>query len=251
MVRCRRNREGRKARTGSPLRQLGWIGIGLVMLTLFAYGLWNGVPNRAAMEHLEKGVLAFEAGDYRSAERNLIGALRAEPRGVHARFALACTFFLMGQRSQAALELTEGLRDGLPFGLINRCGSDVDDVELDRHFLVAKFGLVGAFAVPRVGRADRFESFLTSEPAPTRFDEVARFLVGSCLSFRAGLDGAGWYYAANAVEVATPSQQAENLFLGCLGHQTLTRLQCIPKSIVDCVLSDRIREAYLHDRTRS
>lgn len=247
----RRDREGRKAPDGALLRQLGWIGIGSVMLTLFAVGLWNGLPDRTARERLEKGVLAFEAGDYRSAEKNLISALRAEPRGVHARFGLACTFFMMGKKSRAALELTEALRHGLPFDLTNRCGTDEDDVELDKYFLVAKFGLVGAFAVPRIEGAERFESLLTSEPATTTSDEVFRFLIGACLSLRAGLDGVGWYYAANAVEVARPSGQVENLFLNCLGRETLTRLGCISGSGLECILSEQLREAYLRDRAPS
>jgi hypothetical protein len=215
------------------------------MLLLFAYGLWNAIPNRATVELENEGVRAFKAGEYRTAERTFVAVLQREPRSVHARFGLACAFFLTDQRSRAALELTMALEIGLPLDLIGDCGHHLS---LDRRFLTAKVGLTDAFAAPRVTGAQRYEQMLTSEPSLSAGDEADRLLIGSCLSFRAKLDGAGWYYAANAAERSELGERSERLFLDCVGADALRRLDCDSGPALDCVLSDRIRQAYLVDR---
>ncbi len=217
------------------------------MLVLLVYGVWNAIPNHAAVALEQEGIRAFKAGEYRTAEKDLVAVLHREPRSVHARFGLACESFLTGHRSRAVLELTIALENGLPLGLVSDCGHHL---ELNRHVLTAKYGLTGAFAVPRIPGAGRYEDLLTSEPALTDADEAVRFLVGSCLSFRANLDGAGWYYAANATEVAAIEPEAKRLFLHCLGAKPLARLHCAARPTIECLLSNRIRRAYLIDRAR-
>jgi len=221
--------------------------IGFSMLALLGDGLWAGVPNREAVEFERQGVHELKAGDYLAAEGDFVAVLHREPRSMHARLGLACGSFLTGHRSRAALQLTIALENGLPLAVGGDCSHNLD---LDRVFFVAKSGLTASFAVPRVAGAAGYEQMLTSEPELTDTDEAARFLVGSCLSFRAKLDGAGWYYAANAATTAAIGPGGEEHFLRCLGDETLARLHCNRSPSMDCLLSARIREAYLNDRDR-
>lgn len=228
------------------LRRIGWICIGGLMLVLFGYGLWQAVPNRAAVVLEKEGAQALRAGAYKSATADLTAVLRREPRSMEARFGLACAFFLSGHHSRATIELTLALREGLPLGLLNDCGHSL---HLDRVFFTAKLGISEAFAAPLVRGARRYEAMLTSEPKLSADDEAARLLVGSCLSFRTVFDSAGWYYAANASRIAPIDSRLKKLFLGCLGGATLRRLQCgVTRTPVRCLLSDRIRQRFLEDR---
>jgi hypothetical protein len=221
--------------------------IGFSMLALLGYGLWAAVPNREAVEFERAGVRKLKAGNYLAAEEDFVAVLHREPKSMHARLGLACGSFLTGHRSRAALELTLALENGLPLAVNGDCSHNL---HLDRIFFVAKFGLTDSFAVPRVAGAASYEQMLTSEPELTDADEAARLLVGSCLSFRAELDGAGWYYAANAATTGPIGPGGERHFLRCLGDETLKRLHCDRSPAMDCLLSARVRKAYLNDRER-
>jgi hypothetical protein len=226
-------------------RRFGWICVGALMLVLFGYGLWEAVPDRAAVRLEKEGAQALREADYNSATTDLAAVLRREPRSMQARFGLACVYYLTGHRSRATLELTLAMRDGLPLGVLNDCGHNL---RFDRIFLTAKLGISEAFAVPLVHGGHRYEAMLTSEPELTNDDEAARLLVGSCLSFRAASDGAGWYYAANAFDLVPIGGGPERLFLNCLGTATVRRLHCAGKAPVRCLLSSRTRQSYLEDR---
>jgi len=225
-----------------------WVVVGAAMVILLGLGIRGAIPDRTAVRLERQGLRALKAGDYPIATRRLAAVLDAEPKSAHAYFALACISFLTGHRSRAAMELTDALENGLPLGPIGDCGSGL---RLDRRFFAAKLGLTTAFAVPRgVPDGDAYERMLSAEPPGTDGDDVNRFLTGSCLAFRSGLEGLGWFYAASAEEIATVGPRAERRFLECLDARTLARLRCSARPGISCLLSDRIRRSYVEERTR-
>jgi hypothetical protein len=222
------------------------IGLGVVMAILFAYALWQAVPDREAVALEQRGAEALVTANYGEAENDFVAVLRREPASTDARLGLACSYYLTGKRSAATLELTLGLKAGLVPGHIGQCGHGL---HFDEVFLAAKLGLNESFAVPRVKEAGQFEEALDGEPVGTSTEEPQRMLTGSCLAFRAGLDGAAWIYAASAVETHRVEKDDERQFFSCLGTQLLERLHCARRpSLRWCVLTDRARAAYLRDR---
>lgn len=216
------------------------------MAILFAYALWQAVPDREAVALEKQGAEALKEANYGDAENDFAAVLRREPASTDARLGLACSFYLTGKRSAATLELTLGLEAGLVPGHIGQCGHGL---YFDEVFLAAKLGLNESFAVPRVKEAGQLEKALNGEPTGTSPEEPRRMLTGSCLAFRAGLDGAAWFYAASAVETHNVEREDERQFFSCLGAQLPGRLHCARQpSLRSCVLTGRARAAYLRDR---
>jgi hypothetical protein len=213
---------------------------------LFGYSLTEAIPNRATVQSEHAAERALRAGAYQDAQREFVRVLRGEPDSLDARTGLACVYYLTGHSSRAMLELTLGLERGLSPRHLGWCGHGLS---LDRQFLVAKIGLTGVFAIPRVVGAEVDEDVLTAEPAISSADESRRLLIGSCLAYRDNLDGAGWYYAANALERRGVSDGEVAMFFRCLGTDALRVLGCRPPSeLRSCALSDKLRAAYLTER---
>jgi hypothetical protein len=214
------------------------------MALLFLYSLAAMVPNRTAVRLFNAGRAALLAGHYATAERDFAGTLRRESRSTHARLGLACAFFLTGHRSRALLELTMAVQHGLNIARVGECGHGFD---FDRSVFTAKFGLTNSFAVPRTSPS--YQRELTSLPNDTPTDDARRLLLGSCLAFRARLDGAGWYYAANAHDLGRIIPSSERDFFACLGSTTRTRLGCqLHPRLGDCIFTVLRRDAFLRDR---
>jgi hypothetical protein len=219
---------------------------GAVMMIAMLGAVCAAIPNPQAVALERAGIKALESSDYMSAEEDFLGVLRREPAATDPRWGLACAFASMGHYSPAALELTKGLENGLVPGFISSCPHGP---VLERLFLVAKLGPADAFAVPRVTGAERYERRLTSEPPGGTRNEALRLLVGSCLAYRAALDGLGWYFAANAVETRSVDASLIQMFLACVGRNVLRHLGCAQHpSFARCVINDRARAAYLADR---
>lgn len=215
------------------------------MALLFIFALWSAIPDRKAVALEKSATEALQAGEYHRAEVDFARVLGLNPKSTHARLGLACAYFLTGHRSRVMLELTMAFEIGLPPGPWE-CGHRVD---LSHSFFSAKLGLYDAFAVPRVEGAGRYERMLTDQPTVTSADDSQRLLMGACLAFRSHLDGAGWYYAANAAERTPIDGTLEDLFFGCAGRAVLRHLRChAGLRLHECVLTDRVRAAYLRDR---
>src|ERR1035441_1178079 len=220
---------------------------GGALMSMIVFGAVHAaVPNRQAVALERGGIEALESSDYVTAEYYVVVVLPREPAATDPRWGLACAFALTGYYSRTALELTKGLENGLVPGFIAGCPHGL---VLERLFLVAKLGLAVAFAVPRVAGAGAYERLLTSEPSDGTRDESLRLLIGSCLAYRAGLDGAGWYFAASAVDTQPIGASLAQMFLTCVGPAVLRHLGCAQHpSFAGCVINDRTRAAYLADR---
>lgn len=219
---------------------------GAIMMMIVFGAVHAAIPNQQALALERRGIEALESSDYVTAEDDFVGVLRREPAATDPRWGLACAFALTGYYSLTALELTKGLENGLVPGFMAVCPHGLG---LERLFLVAKLGLAVAFAVPRVAGAGGYERLLTSEPSDGTRDESLRLLVGSCLAYRAGLDGPGWYFAANAVETRPISASLARKFLTCVGFAVLKHLGCAQHPSFDgCAINDRARAAYLADQ---
>jgi hypothetical protein len=105
------------------------------------------------------GKIQLLAGHYLPAERSFAAALRHESRSTHARFGLACAFFLTGHRGRSVLELNLALKHGL---VLSRAGGCGHSCVFSQGLFAAKFGLIElvTLAQPRVtnGRRDAMES---------------------------------------------------------------------------------------------
>ena len=217
-----------------------------MMAAVFVSALAATVPDRRAVELERHAVDALRAADYAAAADGFAGVLVREPRSTFARWGLACTFLSTGHASRAMLELTMAINRGLVLRAQTVCANGV---KLERRFAVAKLGAVLSFAVPRGVAPASYLQALESVPAENAIDDAHRFLLGSCLAFRAGLDGAGWYYAANARYDVALDRVAERVFFACLGPATTRRLGCPqPPRLAACVFTRRPWAAYQRDR---
>ncbi len=216
---------------------------GGVIAVLYIYGLWHSIPDRRAAEEIVRGKESLGDGHYGRAIESYDAVLEAVPDSALARIGLTCAFYLKGMRSTAALELTKGLQVGVFAGRLGNCshGLDLDDV-----FLVAKLGASDAFAVPRARGGGRFEEALLSEPADdTGDDEPERFLLAACLAERAGLLGAAWNYAADALETRDIDAPERASFFSCLDPRIRRRPGCSgPTSIRACVMTPAAARSY-------
>jgi hypothetical protein len=233
-----------------PLRtisRLASLTAGAALLVLLAYAIWDAVPNRTAVTLDVSGGRAMFAGRYSTAEHDFIKVLELEPRSLNARAGLACVYLLTGHKSRATLELTRGIEAGLAPGRLGHCGHGVT---LDDVFISAKLGLFEAFAVPRGVAPKRYERALLRETTDSPGEESERLLIASCLAFRAGSDGAGWYYAASAHDGAGITPAGARSFYRCAGERVLRHLDCSGQtSFTACVLTPRLQRAYLDDRS--
>lgn len=216
-----------------------------VMALLLTYGLWQGIPNRKAVLALESGEEALKRGDYAQAEKSYNAVLSLVPNSTVARLGLACVFYRSGERSAATIELTKALEAGAFAERLGRCGHGL---QLSDVFFVAKLGLSDAFAVPRVADARRFETALMEEPSGTTEEEPDRMLLGACLAQRAGLTGAAWDYAGNALETGAVDDSDRARFFSCFGPRERRRAGCAGSpSLRACVLTPAARSAYFRD----
>jgi hypothetical protein len=216
-----------------------------VMALLLVYGLWQGIPDKKAVFALRRGEEALKRSDYALAEKSYDTVLSLVPNSTVARLGLACAFLRSGQRSAATIELTKALAVGAFAERLGRCGHGL---QLSDVFFVAKLGLSDAFAVPRVAGAERFEAALMAEPAGTTEEEPDRMLLGACLARRAGLAGAAWNYAGNALETGAVDDSDRARFLSCFGPRERHRAGCSETpSLRNCVLTPAARSAYLRD----
>ncbi len=216
-----------------------------VMALLLVYGLWRAVPDRQAVLALRRGEEALKHSDYAQAEKSYDIVLSLVPNSTVARLGLACAFYHSGERSAATIELTKALKAGAFAERLGRCGHGLD---LSGVFFVAKLGLSDAFAVPRVAGARRFERALMEEPTRTTEEEPDRMLLGACLAQRAGLAGAAWNYAGNALETDAVDDSDRARFLSCFGPRERRRAGCAgAPSLRSCVLTPAARSAYFRD----
>lgn len=230
---------------GPPWSRRVWLLVGAGMVLLCGYSLWASVPERRTVELDRDAASALQAGRHRAAERGFSAVLSREPRAVDAWAALACIHWITGRRSRALIELTRALDHGLFPG---RSGTCPGGLPLDEIFIPARLDSYTLFAAPRPAqRLPRYEALLTDGPPPTAAGEAKRLLIGACLAFRSGLDGAGWYYAANAAERGYQGTWAGSVVARCAGNATMRRLGCAGKPDLDCVLSDRIRATYFEE----
>lgn len=218
------------------------MGAGAAIATLFVYALASSIPDRAAVALERRGKADLLAGHYLRAEQNFAAVLWREPRSTHARFGLACSFFLAGHHARALLELNLALRRGLALSRAGGCGHGL---VFSKGLFVAKFGLTSSFVAPR--GLPYYQHQLESVPAGTAADTARRLLLGACLAFRAQLDGVGWYYGASAHDHGQITSATTRDFFRCLDVTTRARLNCAA-SLSDCVITDRNRAAYLEDR---
>ena len=220
----------RSTRTWQPRRwrrRASLCGGALMMISMFG-AVHAAVPNRLAVALERGGIEALKSSDYVTAEDDFVGVLRREPAATDPRWGLACAFALTGYYSRTALELTKGLENGLVPGFIAGCPHGL---VLERLFLVAKLGLAVAFAIPRVADAGAYERLLTSEPSGGTRDESLRLLIGSCLAYRAELDGAGWYFSASAVEMRPISGSLAEMFFARVGPAVLRHLDALSTEV--------------------
>ena len=221
-------------------------------MILLLDGLLAAVPSRDAVASLDRGRADLNRSRYQLAERDFADALSLEPLSLYARVGLACAFLHEGHGSRALLELTLALERGLfPPGL-GGCGGGLG---LDGRYFAAKYGATGAFMAPHPPKSRAIESQLLQLPLESEDDEARRMLLGSCLAFRAGLDGAGWYYAANGAELGVPAAEVE-LLPSCLGDRLLAHLGCAagaererPDGLLNCILNGRAGFAYQRERS--
>jgi len=216
-----------------------------VIALLLVYGLWQAIPERRAVRALEGGEEALKRGDYAQAEKSYNTVLSLVPNSTVARLGLACVFYQSGERSAATIELTKALKAGAFAERLGRCGHGL---ELSDVFFVAKLGFSDAFAVPRVADAGSFESSLMDEPTRTTEEEPDRMLLGACLAQRAGLAGAAWDYAGNALETGAIDSSDRARFFSCFGPRERRRAGCAgDPSLRTCVLTPAARSAYFRD----
>jgi hypothetical protein len=217
----------------------------IVMALLLVYGLWQAVPDRRAVGALKSGEESLKRGDYAKAEKSYNTVLSLVPNSTVARLGLACAFYHSGERSAATIELTKALKAGAFAEKLGDCGHGLD---LSGVFFVAKLGLSDAFAVPRVAGAQRFERALMEEPTGATEEEPDRMLLGACLAQRAGLAGAAWDYAGNALETDAVDASDRARFLSCFGLRERRRAGCAGSpSVRNCVLTPAARSAYFRD----
>jgi hypothetical protein len=236
-------RDGWRARKLALTRFVSGAGA-IVMALLLVYGLWQAVPDRKAALALRRGEEALKRSNYALAEKSYNTVLSLVPNSTVARLGLACAFYHSGERSAATIELTKALKAGAFAERLGRCGHGL---ELSDVFFVAKLGLSDAFAVPRVADARSFESALMEEPTGTTEEEPDRMLLGACLAQRAGLAGAAWDYAGNALETGIDDSDRAR-FLSCFGPRERRRAGCAgAPSIHSCVLTPAARSAYFRD----
>lgn len=215
------------------------------MTLLLFYGLWQAVPDQRAALVLKRGKDSLKRGDYAQAEKSYKAVLSRVPNSTVARLGLACAFYHSGQRSAATIELTKALEVGAFAERLGSCGHGLD---LSDVFFVAKLGLSDAFAVPRVTGARRFERTLMEEPTRTTEEEPDRMLLGACLAQRAGLAGAAWNYAGNALETDMVDKVDRARFFSCFGPRERHRAGCAGSpSLRSCVLTPGARSAYFRD----
>jgi hypothetical protein len=221
-------------------------GVGAFMMALLLIcGLWQGVPDRKAVFALRRGEEALKRSNYAQAEQSYNAVLSLVPNSTVARLGLACAFYRSGERSAATIELTEALEVGAFAERLGACGHGL---QLSEAFFVAKLGLSDAFAVPRVAGARRFEAALTAEPTGTTEEEPDRMLLGACLAQRAGLAGAAWDYAGNALETGAVDDSDRARFFACFGPRERRRAGCSEApSLRACVLTPAARSAYFRD----
>jgi tetratricopeptide (TPR) repeat protein len=216
-----------------------------MMALLLIYGLWQGIPDRNAVFALRRGEEALKRSNYAQAEKSYNAVLSLVPNSTVARLGLACAFYRSGERSAATIELTKALEAGAFAERLGRCGHGL---QLSDVFFVAKLGLSDAFAVPRVADAKRFETALMEEPTGTTEEESDRMLLGACLAQRAGLAGAAWDYAGNALETGAVDDSDRARFFSCFGPQERRRAGCAgTPSLRACVLTPAARSAYFRD----
>lgn len=219
-----------------------YLGAAAIMASLFLYGLVSAIPNRTAVSLENQGKNALLSGRYAAAERAFNGVLEYEPRSTHARFGLACAYFLTGSDGLAVLELDLAFKQGL---VLRRAGGCSHELVFNDRLFTAKFGLTDSFAAPR--GAPLYQAALEAVPTDTPEDTAERLLIGSCLAFRAHLDDVGWYYAANAHDLGRITPTATRNFFQCLQPATRARLGC-GNSLSECIFTDHVRAAYLRDR---
>jgi hypothetical protein len=215
------------------------------MTLLLFYGLWQAIPDQRAALVLKRGTDSLKRADYVQAEKSYKVVLSRVPNSTVARLGLACAFYHSGQRSAATIELTKALEAGAFAERLGSCGHGLD---LSDVFFVAKLGLSDAFAVPRVTGARRFERALMEEPTRTTEEEPDRMLLGACLAQRAGLAGAAWNYAGNALETDMVDNADRARFFSCFGPRERRRAGCAGSpSLRSCVLTPAARSAYFRD----
>jgi hypothetical protein len=222
-----------------------------LVAVLLLVGIVEAIPSRDAVTLLNRGKAELDVSHYRRAERYFAAVLSEEPNATYARVGLACVFMREGHGSRALLELTLAVERGLfPYAL-GDCG---DGYELDRHYFAARYGALGAFMAPRVSSGEEIEKALSGTPSESEDEEARRFLLGACLAFRAGLDAAGWDYAANGAELGVPAGDI-GLLPRCLGRSVLSHLHCPavgppghPEAPLDCILNGRAAFAYQRQR---
>ena len=227
------------------LTRIGSVAGAIVMALLLFYGLWQAVPERQVVLALRHGEDSLKRGDYAQAEKSYDIVLSLVPNSTVARLGLTCAFYHSGERSAATIELTKALKAG---AFAERLGSCGHGLGLDDVFFVAKLGLSDAFAVPRVPGARRFERALMEEPTRTTEEEPDRMLLGACLAQRAGLAGAAWNYAGNALETDAVDDSDRARFFSCFGPGERRRAGCARSpSVRNCVLTPAARSAYFRD----
>jgi len=215
------------------------------MVLLLVYGLGQSFPDKRAVLDLRQGRAALGDGNYVLARKSYNTVLTLVPNSAVARQGLACAFYLEGMRSAAALELTKGLEVGV---FAERLGDCSHGLNLDDVFFAAKLGLSDAFAAPKVAAARRFEEVLLEEPTGTTGEEPGRMLLGACLAHRAGLLGATWYYAGNALETGAIDASDRARFFACVGPQERRRSGCAPRQTIRaCVMTPAAHAAYFRD----
>lgn len=204
------------------------------------------VPDRKTVSLQRDAMAALHRGAYATADHRFNEVLAREPRAMHARVGLACSFAAQGHRARAVLEVNLALRDGL----VLASQSDCPRVRgLSTWLVAAKLSLTDSFAVPRDPSRTKLTAELLTIPRHDPSDRAYRLLIGACLAFRAGMTGLGWYYAANAHDTGDIDRKTIGVLRLCLGARTLTRLGCSRASdLLMCVLDDRQRAAYLRDR---
>jgi hypothetical protein len=73
-------------------------------------------------------------------------------------------------------------------------------------------------------------------------------LLGACLAQRAGLAGAAWDYAGNALETDAVDNSDRARFFSCFGPRERRRAGCAgAPSLRSCVLTPAARGAYFRD----
>jgi len=237
-------RERWRARKLAMTRVISGAGA-IVMALLLVYGLWQAIPDREAVLALRHGEEALKRSNYARAEKSYNAVLSLVPNSTVARLGLACAFYRSGERSAATIELTKALKAGAFAERLGRCGHGLD---LSDVFFVAKLGLSDAFAVPRVAGAQRFEDALMEEPTRTTDEEPDRMLLGACLAQRAGLAGAAWDYAGNALETDAVDNSDRARFFSCFGSRERHLAGCArAPSLRSCVLTPAARSAYFRD----